>query len=566
MSSPPKPALGAVAKDTQAALDTRSVIFAACLLLAIAIWFANISYRTLTEPDEGRYAEIPREMLATGDWVTPHLNAIPYLEKPPLQYWATAIAYSVFGVSPWVSRLWSTTLGLLGIAVTYGLGRALWGARAGQLAALILASCPLYFIVGHLNTLDIALAFFLNAAIACLLLAQRQAVGSIASRRWMDLCWALLGLGFLQKGLVAFLLPAIALTAYSLCYRDRTPWRRLYLADGLAILALITLPWLIMVESRNPGFLHFFFIHEHFARYASTVHKRAEPWWYFIAIMSVGVLPWIAVMVRAAATQWRAVVRPGTVHAEGLLLIWAATVIVFFSLSGSKLATYVVPAVAPLALVAGRWMQLSGPRSLLRTSLVIMMGLSLLWLCLEPLVGHFVAPGIKQVVYLEISTWAMWSGIIGLTGAALAWLALRLELQREATMLASGSFCIALALLMCGTNAMEKSRGGAGLASVIQPQLRDDATFYCVNMYWQTLPFSLQRPCVLVKYHGELELQFASDASAFIPSIEQFATRWRNDTHAVAVVNPADWAELLALKLPMHVLVQQDNIVVIRKP
>ena len=130
-----------------------------------AVWFAGPHLRTLTEPDEGRYAEIPREMLATGDWITPHLDGIPYLEKPPLQYWATAVAYRVLGESAWVSRLWTAGLGFLGLGTVYFLAKRLFGVLAARFASLILASCPLYVVLGQISVLDMGLAFFLTCAL-----------------------------------------------------------------------------------------------------------------------------------------------------------------------------------------------------------------------------------------------------------------------------------------------------------------------------------------------------------------------------------------------------------------
>ena len=272
----------AIQLRTQSSLTRPLGLAALCFLigLGLVVWFGNIGLRTLTEPDEARYAEIAREMLATGDWVTPHLNGIAYFEKPPLQYWATAVAYSVFGAQPWVARLWTTGFGLLGLVLTYATAKKLWGVRTAEHAALLLASFPLYFIVTHLNLLDGALAFFLNAAVCAFVVAKQPDTPLLARRRLLYLCWFALALGFLQKGLVALVLPFLALTTYSLLYRDSRLWREMQLRAGLAILAAVTLPWTTLVASRNPGFLEFFFVHEQFTRFLTTVHDRYQPWWY----------------------------------------------------------------------------------------------------------------------------------------------------------------------------------------------------------------------------------------------------------------------------------------------
>lgn len=551
----------------------RAMVLAMLAILVGVIWFGNIGYRTLTEPDEGRYAEIPREMLATGDWVTPHLNGIPYLEKPPLQYWVTAAAYSVFGVSTWVSRLWTVFTGLLGIAVTYALGRSLWGARAGEFAALIAASCPLYFLIGHINLLDIGFAFFLNAGVACFLMAQRAGGAAQgyakdlgAQRRWMWLCWTALGLGFLQKGVAALALPVIALAAYSLICRDMAPWKRLHLLAGLVIVATVTLPWLVMVSLRNPEFSQFFFVHEHLERFTTTIHRRVEPWWFFVPILAVGILPWISMIARAVVNRWREPVVPGEFHVEKFLVIWAATIVVFFSLSGSKLTPYIVPAVVPLALVTGRWLQTHGTARTMWPVIVTSVAFLFLLLAFRPLVDRFVQPGMKLDVYLQFGVWAQIAGTVGLAGIALAVFAIRRGSLRIAVAAVAGGFCAALALLMCGSNSLEALRGGPGIASVIRPHLTAETPFYCVGMYLQSLPFALQRTCDVAQYVGEFEVQFAPDTTHWMPGVEEFAARWKPQRSAVAIVSPRVWSQVQATGLKARVLVQTPDVIVIVKP
>src|SRR5258708_5275666 len=198
----------------------------AALLGAMVFWFLPLGSYRLFNPDEGRYAEIAREMAASGDWVTPRLDALRYFEKPPLQYWATAAAYQAFGESEWSARLWAALTGFL---------------RAG---------------------------------------------------RW----WTLLAL------------------------------------------AVIALPWVLLVERRNPGFAQFFFVHEHFTRFLTRVHQRYEPDWFFIPVLLLGFMPWTPLLPALARCGWRDC-RSG--HGPSLLLaIWLIFGLVFFSLSQSKLLPY----------------------------------------------------------------------------------------------------------------------------------------------------------------------------------------------------------------------------------
>ena len=193
------------------------------LLLAFAaIWFSNLEYRKLVNPDEGRYAEIPREMVASGDWTTPRLNDIKYFEKPALQYWATAVAFTLFGEHQWTARLWSALTGFLGVLMVFFTGRRLFGEEAGWNAALVLASSLLWVLIGHVNTLDMGVSFFLSAAVCAFLLAQHDAAQARARRLWMLACWAALALAVLSKGLIGLVLPGAALALYFLVERD---WR-----------------------------------------------------------------------------------------------------------------------------------------------------------------------------------------------------------------------------------------------------------------------------------------------------------------------------------------------------
>lgn len=205
------------------------------LLLASAVWFSNLEYRKLVQPDEGRYAEIPREMTANGDWVTPRLNGLKYFEKPPLQYWVTAAAYRLFGERHWTARLWSALTGFACVLLVFFAGRRLFGHQAGLYAAMILGSSLLFVIVGHINTLDMGVTFFMTLALVAFLFAQRDIASEKEKRNWMRVAWGAAALSVLSKGLMGVVLPALALAFYSLLEGDWSPWKRLRLATGLPL-------------------------------------------------------------------------------------------------------------------------------------------------------------------------------------------------------------------------------------------------------------------------------------------------------------------------------------------
>src|SRR5690242_13811637 len=197
-------------------------------LIFTLVWFATLGGRRLLNPDEGRYAEIAREMVATGDWVTPRLDGLKYFEKPPLQYWLTAASFEAFEQDEWTARLPGAIAGFLTVAVIAATGAALAGAAAGLYAGLALAGSVWLFGISHLVTLDALLTFWLTLSLCAFLRAQHAHASPSQVRRWMLLAYAAAAGGVLTKGLVALLIPFGTLVIYTLATRDRGPWRRLH--------------------------------------------------------------------------------------------------------------------------------------------------------------------------------------------------------------------------------------------------------------------------------------------------------------------------------------------------
>jgi 4-amino-4-deoxy-L-arabinose transferase-like glycosyltransferase len=384
---------------------SRRLIWILWMTLA-AVWFGTLEQRALVRPDEGRYAEIPREMVASGDWLTPRLNEFKYFEKPALQYWATAAGYKLFGESEWTARLWPALTGFLSILLAWWTGRRLWGPLAGHLAAAILASSLLFVVLGHLITLDMGLSFFLQVAWTAFLFAQNDERS--VSRRWMLLAWGALALAVLSKGLVALVLVGAALVGYTLLNRDLSPWKRLVPLRGLLLFLLIAAPWFVAVSLANPEFPQFFFIHEHFERFLSTVHRRDEPGWYFFAVYALGALPWSLLLVHTLLKSWSQGTA-GRFSADRFLLVWILSSFAFFSVSGSKMAPYILPVFPALALLGGRHIA-----SLSRRAWLIHLAL----LALLAVAALAVAPRVLRLAGESFSPEMLQGVLDWLTGAA----------------------------------------------------------------------------------------------------------------------------------------------------
>ena len=311
-------------------------------LVGLGLFVLRLGVPGLMDPDEGRYAEIAREMLLLKDWLIPHLNLVPYLEKPPLVYWLTSLSFTAFGFAEWAARLPSALAALAGLYLAYGLGRALWGERQGFLGAMVLATCGGYIVLARLLTLDMVFSFFLNSGIALGYLALSR-----ERRHLWPWAYLALALAVLVKGPVALVLAGLIWGAAALL-RGRQALGALWCPGCWALVAVVVLPWFVLVAWRYPEFPRFFLWEHHVERYVNGVAYHAEPWWYFGPVLLGLLLPWTALV------PWALGRRAATASGDRLfLLIWAGVVLVFFSLSRGKLPTYILPALLPLALLVG---------------------------------------------------------------------------------------------------------------------------------------------------------------------------------------------------------------------
>jgi len=328
---------------------------AALILLFALLLFVELPGSWLIAPDEARYAEIPREMLATGDFLTPQLNGAHYLEKPPLLYWVNAASMALLGRNAFAARL-PTRLAALGTAATVIVGlesAALPG--WGLWAALILLSAPLSWVMGRYNTTDGVLTFALTVAFFALrrfLLARED---GRPARAALALLGAAAGMAMLAKGLIGIAFPGLV---FLLWIGIAGRWRRLrelLVSPAPLTFLAVAAPWFVLMERANPGFTQFFFVHEHFARFATAEASRPGPIYYFVLVFIAGFLPWTFVFGRALrplGEAWRSRART---HGDVLFFaLWFFVIVVFFSLSHSKLVPYILPAFPAAAALAAR--------------------------------------------------------------------------------------------------------------------------------------------------------------------------------------------------------------------
>jgi len=511
------------------------------LLAALAIaWFGTLGLRPLYKADESRYAEIPREMVVSGDWITPRLNGFKYFEKPPLQYWATAAFFKVFEVEDWAARLWTALTGFAGLFLVLAAGNRLFGPPAGLYAAAVLAGSPLYVMLGQINTLDMGLTFFLCGAVFAFVLGH------------MFLAWAACALAVLSKGLIGIVLPLATLALYILIKRDWALLGKMKIFSGGALFLAIAAPWFIAVSLANDEFLRFFFIQEHFQRFTTEMHGRAHPAWYFLPILAAGMAPWLLPLgftlfhsVKGKAERFDAVL---------FLALWALVVFAFFSASGSKLPSYILPMFPPLALLVGRWLAAFEARRVLvaQSALLAVAGIAM-----AALVPRLAAS------YASYIPWLVAAGIWLAVTSVAAW---RRPIATGVGLLALGGFgATQIALIGHRTLAAEFSAAPTVAALPISPPAA--ASIFAVEAYDHSIAWSLRRTVTMVGYKDELGEAIRWEPQKFIPDLPGFARAWSAAPEAYAFFAARDFDRLRAeLALPMQVAARGPRYVIVRKP
>jgi len=318
------------------------------------IWLGN---HALFVPDEGRYSEVAREMIAGNDFVTPRINGVAFLDKPVLYYWLQASGIYFFGLNEWALRFWPAIFGIFGCLITYLTGRQLFNRRTGILAAILLATSPIYYGAAHYANLDLEVAVLISATLMSILLGLHVASNKIRSILFYS-AWVFCSLAFLTKGLIGLVFP-IAITG---CWIVLT-WRwntlkKIHLIFGPIVFLLIVFPWYYLVQKANPEFLHFFFVTQQFSRFLSHADfNNRVPTWFYLPIIFLGFLPWTIFSLQAFGQQIKNVVLNFKQQTSMLfLLIWFFVVLLFFSIPKSKTIGYIIPTLPPLALITAKYL------------------------------------------------------------------------------------------------------------------------------------------------------------------------------------------------------------------
>lgn len=325
-------------------------------LTLLVLWLTLLvlaSLRPIAVPDEGRYGEVGRWMLVSGDWLTPRLNGIPFFHKPPLLYWLEAISLALFGVSALTLRLVPALHAALMLTALYLAARTITSERIARRAAIMLGTGLCFLVGGQYVNHDMLVATWIGLAIWSFAFAFMS--GDKPDANLARLGFVACALGMLAKGLIGLVLPGLVIFVWLIWTGQFKKIWHLPWLSGLTLFAFIALPWFVLAQQKYPEFFNYMFVGQQFNRYTATVYNNPQPWWFYLLALSVLLFPWVFF----ALNQMRRVT--GMTLTRDVILAapwwklcwsWVLAILLFFSVPNSKLVGYILPVVPPLALLA----------------------------------------------------------------------------------------------------------------------------------------------------------------------------------------------------------------------
>jgi 4-amino-4-deoxy-L-arabinose transferase-like glycosyltransferase len=441
--------------------------------------------------------------------------------------------------------------------MVFGWTRRLYGRNAALAAIAALAVSPYFAIVGHLDLLDAGFSFWLTGAVFAFTLAQSAAVGSRDERRWMLVAWVAAALAILSKGIVVGVLTGASLIVYSIVERDLRPWKRLHAAVGVPLFLLVSAPWFVAVSLRHPDFPEFFFIHEHFARFLTTVHQRVEPWWFFLPLLLLGIVPWGLSLAGAAVRAWRDAGPTQQFKPLRFLLIFSVFTLAFFSASGSKLAPYIQPLFPPLAAIVGVYVA-DRAGFLRRTAVITAVLVSIVAL------GLLVYSALHNSFVPQAATiWAVIAVVSMLVAVVTSWGHREGAAAPAVVVTAAAAFAWQAFMMALGN--VPPARSARDLVAAVQPYVHPQTALYSVGQYRETISPYLRRTLTLVEFEGELEFGLHAEPGKQMATSTDFVTRWEASTDAVAFFGPKVWDAYRHRGLPGRVIAADNYTIAVSR-
>lgn len=471
------------------------------LLLVAALTLAwNMGAYRLFDPDEGRNAEVAREMALTNDYLVPHLDGLPYLDKPVVYFAAAAVTMEVLGPTELAARLPAYLATLLTVALLVWFARRRWGVAAGWLAGIAFATMPMVLAYARTTIFDSTLSLFITTAMVCF--AEERSV----------LAWAALGAGAITKGPIAIAIPLAAVLPYA--WVTGTPVRRYFPWRGLLAFALVALPWFIAVSVRIPEFPHYVFVRETFERMTTRSFHRSAPFWYYLPILPIAAFPWIVpALARMGGGRWKWAwaarqVNPAAREAV-FLAVWVLGPLVMLTLNQSKLPQYVLPLMPAIALAAARTLTVHGPPAGWRAYSWTAVTLAV---ALVASIGWFTGTSFRTPLTPDEHA-AIPGAIVGMAASLLVSAGLvMLAARRGYSGLVAAGYALPVVAMPFVIGSLMRAVGDDRSAVAMAAAVRGQGRIIGVNAYPPSLPFYLRDPLPVATAHGrELTSNYIAD-------------------------------------------------------
>jgi 4-amino-4-deoxy-L-arabinose transferase-like glycosyltransferase len=393
--------------------------FAILILIALCLtlFFFRLGARPIWDIDEGKHAATAKEMVLSGDWITPTFNGEPFYDKPVLFNWLGAIAFLVLGFTEFAARLPAAILSTACVLLTYLLGRKLANATIGLLGGAILATALEFAVLGRTIVHDISLVFFVTLALYLFYVGYKD---SRHRKRNLLFFYAAMGLAVLAKGPLGLALPAMVIGPYLIIERRLSFIKQMQIGWGILIFLAVAAPWYILISLKNPGYAEYFFVYQNLGSFGSGDPRHPGPFYYYVPVLFGGFFPWSCFLPMAIIYAVRKRYQAAREGAS-FLVIWISVIFVFFSFAGSKLPTYILPIFPPAALLtAYLWHELlktATPqirRGFLYSFLpvVIISIAALLYLWVRPLVQVEYETGITSKQMNLVALWLVGSIVV----------------------------------------------------------------------------------------------------------------------------------------------------------
>jgi len=554
---------------TESHLDPRRTLALSLSLLLITagvLFFAGLGRLPLIEPDEGRNAEVGREMLVSGDWITPHFNSFAVLDKPAVFFWMVAASLKTFGVSEGAARLPSALMAAATMLLVWFLARRMFGDSAGLRAGIIFAACPLALALAREVIFDMTLTFLVTVAMVAFWLAEENNF----LVPWFDaLMFAAMGLAVITKGFVGILIPLVAIGIYEAARGRWREWLRLRWGLGLLVFFAVALPWFIAVSIRNPDFPRYAFWNESLKRFATGAARRGGGIFYYLPVFLGGFFPWSFFLLFAG---WHRLRRWRELKQEAgrpilFLLCWAAWIFVFFTLSHSKLPTYFLPAVVPLSILTGRVWQDVGreehvrPPDWLTAGFALLLGLgvvvaaashSWIYTMVQVRIARKLHPSTLELIQPSL----LYTGLIL---AALGFFGRRLAARTRGRSMAIATFAVAAVIVptlvlrwYAPLKLFAETDSSRRLAATILASPERDSPIFGYYYFRGSMPFYLRRPVGLlsvewgemtsnyqVAYQAEARRAAGSQAGkGVLVTLPEFLALTKSNAQPILVMTP----------------------------